>query len=135
MSEQIELVTIHDFGSQQNKRTNWMRWSGFRRADLSNGTTRWFPEGTLTEDILKYLRLGDKHRPGVSTAAFDKTSAEARKKYEYPPKPESEVYYHNYGYEKPIKLGGWSWSTTFGRWGRLVTFADGWYGFTYPKNY
>jgi hypothetical protein len=53
----------------------------------------------------------------------------------YPDKPKSELYYHNYGYEKPVALGKWDWSTTFNRWGRIVTFSDGWHGFTYPKIY
>lgn len=52
----------------------------------------------------------------------------------YPPKPEGVTeYYHNYGYEVPVALGAWSWSTAFNRWGRIVTFADGWTGHTYPK--
>lgn len=40
---------------------------------------------------------------------------------------------HNYGMEKPVSIHGWDWSITFGHWGALVTFADGWHGFTYPK--
>lgn len=38
-----------------------------------------------------------------------------------------------YHYERPVAFHGWNWSTTFQRWGALVTFADGWHGFTYPK--
>ena len=52
----------------------------------------------------------------------------------YPPIPEAELFQGiNYAYEKPIAIHGWQWSTTFGRWSALVTFSDGWYGFTYPK--
>lgn len=55
---------------------------------------------------------------------------------EYPPKPEHTEEYLNdhYGYEKPTELGEWQWSITFGRWSRLVTFANGWRGYTYPKH-
>ena len=53
---------------------------------------------------------------------------------EYPAIPKNaELYYHNLGYEKPIHLGEWGWSTTFARWGRTVTFADGHTFFTWPK--
>ena len=51
----------------------------------------------------------------------------------YPPKPEAELYQHHYGYEKPVWLGDWSWSCDFNRWSRLVTFADGWHGYSYPQ--
>ena len=51
----------------------------------------------------------------------------------YPPKPEqATLYYHHYGYEIPVALGAWEWSVDFGRWGRIVTFADGWHGYTFP---
>jgi hypothetical protein len=46
---------------------------------------------------------------------------------------ESTGFYHNYGYEVPAEIHGWEWSTTFGRWSALVTFADGWHGFTWPQ--
>ena len=52
----------------------------------------------------------------------------------YPEIPDAEIFHNlNYGYEKPISIHGWQWSTTFGRWSALVTFSDGWHGFTYPK--
>lgn len=51
----------------------------------------------------------------------------------YPDIPDSEEFQHNYGYEKPKIVHGWEWSTTFGKWSALVTFYDGWHGFTYPK--
>lgn len=38
-----------------------------------------------------------------------------------------------YGYEAPKEIHGWQWSTTFGRWSALVTFHNGWHGFTYPR--
>jgi hypothetical protein len=38
-----------------------------------------------------------------------------------------------YGFEKPTSIHGWQWSPTFGRWSALVTFADGWNGFTWPE--
>jgi hypothetical protein len=52
----------------------------------------------------------------------------------YPEIPyHAELFQHNYGYEKPLKIHSWQWSTTFGKWGALVTFEDGWHGYTYPK--
>ena len=35
-------------------------------------------------------------------------------------------------YDIPVKVHGWEWSTTFGRWAAVCTFADGWHGLTYP---
>lgn len=37
------------------------------------------------------------------------------------------------GYEIPSKVYGWQWSVTFNRWTALVTFDNGWRGFTWPK--
>lgn len=52
----------------------------------------------------------------------------------YPPIPDSVEFQNlNYGYDVPVTVHGWQWSTTFNRWSALVTFADGWHGFTYPK--
>lgn len=39
-----------------------------------------------------------------------------------------------YGYSVPEAVHGWQWSTTFNRWSALVTFNDGWCGFTWPKD-
>lgn len=39
---------------------------------------------------------------------------------------------HGYGYEVPDEIHGWQWSSDFARWSALVTFSDGWHGFTYP---
>lgn len=50
----------------------------------------------------------------------------------YPDKPNTKYYQHNYGSEIPMILGRWQWSSTFGSWSRLVLFYDGWNGFTYP---
>ena len=52
---------------------------------------------------------------------------------DHPVIPEADLFYHNWGYEKPVVVYGWQWSTTFGRWSALVTFSDGWHGYTYPK--
>lgn len=61
-------------------------------------------------------------------------NAGPRDELSYPPIPEGvELFQHKLGYEKPTKIHGWEWSTTFGKWSALVTFADGWHGFTYPK--
>lgn len=40
-----------------------------------------------------------------------------------------------YGYERPLAVHGWAWSDTFNRWSALVTFRDGWHGFTYPATW
>lgn len=58
-----------------------------------------------------------------------------RDELSYPPIPGDAKLFQNqrYGYEEPTSIEGWQWSTTFGRWSALVTFADGWHGFTYPK--
>lgn len=52
----------------------------------------------------------------------------------YPPIPEGVTEFQkDYGYEVPTAVHGWDWSTTFGRWSALVTFANGWHGWTFPK--
>jgi hypothetical protein len=53
----------------------------------------------------------------------------------YGPIPEATKFQHGrgYGYEEPAEVHGWQWSNDFGRWSALVTFADGWHGFTYPS--
>lgn len=69
------------------------------------------------------------------------------------PKPQEEVPWHRdelrkppletghmlfqngFKWEKPVKVHDWSWSGTFGAWAALVTFADGWHGYSYPKTY
>lgn len=51
----------------------------------------------------------------------------------YGPIPDAEMFQHDPGGpQRPIEVHGWDWSTTFGRWSALVTFEDGWHGFTYP---
>lgn len=52
----------------------------------------------------------------------------------HPSIPEDvELFQHRNGYAKPETVHGWEWSYTFGKWSALVTFADGWNGFTYPR--
>lgn len=116
-------------GSQQSARTNWQLWAGFTLAHLSNGTTRFFPEGISIDSIIKKLTKSE-----VSTANYLKNQALALKNMAYPSRPiDAELYLHDWGYEKPVELGEWEWSTDFGRWGRIVKFADGWHGYTFPK--
>lgn len=43
------------------------------------------------------------------------------------------TFQRHYGYEKAKRVIYWEWSTTFGRWGALVSFSDGMKLFTYPK--
>lgn len=54
---------------------------------------------------------------------------------DYPPKPKTTGRFQHkyYSYEYPVTVHKWAWSTTFGRWSALVTFADGWEGYTYPE--
>ena len=53
---------------------------------------------------------------------------------EYGPIPlDKELFQTDYGYAKPVSVHGWQWNTTFNKWSALVTFKDGWHGFTYPK--
>lgn len=54
---------------------------------------------------------------------------------EYPAQPEGELKYlfTNYGYEYPIEVRQWIWSTTFGTWGRVVKFANGLVLYTFPQ--
>ena len=59
-----------------------------------------------------------------------------RGEYSLPPIPENaELFQNRYAYEKPETVHGWQWSSTFGTWSALVTFADGWHGFTYPRTW
>lgn len=55
-----------------------------------------------------------------------------RDQWSYPPIPPARLFWHGWSYEEPREVEGWQWSVTFGRWSALVTFADGWHGFTYP---
>ena len=58
-----------------------------------------------------------------------------RDQFSYPPIPDSELFFTGWGYEKPAIVHGWDWSTTFNKWGALVTFDNGTRVFTYPKTY
>ena len=50
------------------------------------------------------------------------------------PIPDQSLFQHHqsFGYEQPVEVHGWQWSITFGRWSALVSFKDGWKGFTFP---
>lgn len=73
-------------------------------------------------------RRGDDGFPlgadGVMRDAYGKIPVAADGKFQ-----------HNYGTERPIAIRGWAWSEAFRRWGALVTFADGWHGFTWPRTW
>lgn len=100
---------------------------GFNRAELTDGTFIVLPEGGISG------ALAQLESRGIDCADYKARLAEAMKPFEPSAKEQSaELYQHNYGGEKPVKLGQWSFSYTFGRWSRLVTFADGWEGYTYP---
>jgi hypothetical protein len=51
----------------------------------------------------------------------------------YPDIPAATEFWTGRDWRQPETVHGWQWSTTFGKWSALVTFADGWHGFTYPK--
>lgn len=55
----------------------------------------------------------------------------------YPPIPASADQFQTprSGFDSPVFIHGWNWSTTYGRWTALVTFADGWHGWTSPKTW
>jgi hypothetical protein len=126
----ISLTKIEFHGSRQGRATNWQVWPGFGIIHLSNGKTIYLTDVDARED----KALAVAKAKGVDTSEYERKRAEWVKEHSYPAKPEgAELYQHNYGYEKPVELGEWSWSTTFGRWARLVTFADGWHGVTFPK--
>lgn len=61
----------------------------------------------------------------------------SHEEFEYPAIPTGATLFLNdrLGYEQPITIHRWEWSTTFGCWGALCTFANGWHGFTYPKHF
>lgn len=80
-----------------------------------------------------------KQQPVARTVHFgleqrDEFNA-ARDALSYPEIPDAREFYNAtaYRYEAPTHVYGWQWSVTFGRWSALVTFADGWHGYTYPK--
>ena len=59
--------------------------------------------------------------------------ADATMRQAYGPIPEATEFQHGTGGRaKPVEIHGWQWSNDFGRWSALVTFEDGWHGFTYP---
>lgn len=53
----------------------------------------------------------------------------------YEPIPEAKdgLFQHGCGSERPVEIHGWQFSVTFNRWSALVTFADGWHGWTWPN--
>ena len=55
----------------------------------------------------------------------------------YGPIPDTGYFQHGGkgGIDVPAVVHGWDWSATFGRWSALVTFADGWHGWTFPFKY
>lgn len=124
----ITLKSIELHGGHQSKATGWMFRPGFVLLKFTDGTHRYMGDISYNEALEK------TKVSGVDCDDFEKLQADAEKARSYPPKPESELYYHNYGYEKPVELGEWCWSITFSRWGRSVKFADGWDGFTWPQS-
>jgi hypothetical protein len=46
--------------------------------------------------------------------------------------PKARVFQHNYGFAVPVVIHSWDWNATFNKWTALVTFADGWHGWSFP---
>jgi hypothetical protein len=124
--EQIELIKLEMYGSQQGPATAWMYWAGYGKALLSNGKTIQTPEHPKALEFLK--------AQGIDTTRYLQEIETKKLKSAFPPIPHyAEYFQHNYGKEKPTKIHSWQWSTTFNRWSALVTFQDGWHGYTYPE--
>lgn len=53
----------------------------------------------------------------------------------YPPIPLATKFQDNegYGYREASEIHGWQWSETFGRWGAVVSFPNGWRGLSWPE--
>lgn len=122
----LSKIVLH--GSECSKRTGWQTLAGFAMLHFADGSTQFMGDVSYNEALTR------AKESGVDTVGFERQCAAWEKAHSYPAKPESaELYQHNRGYEKPVELGEWQWSTTFGRWSRLVTFVDGWKGFSYPQ--
>jgi hypothetical protein len=77
--------------------------------------------GLLTERL--YHRSDDGYWDGA-----DSVSRSA-----YGPIPNSTYFWTGWTYEEPSIVHGWTFSQTFGVWEALVTFTDGWHGWTAPR--
>ena len=42
------------------------------------------------------------------------------------------LFQHGHGYEMPAWVSAWQWRGEYQRWSALVTFYDGWTGWSYP---
>jgi hypothetical protein len=72
----------------------------------------------------------------LSLVQRDEWNSRRRDVLSYPDIPDAELFQGRSGsFEKPVTVHGWEWSTTFGRWAAVCTFADGWHGVTYPKTW
>jgi hypothetical protein len=50
--------------------------------------------------------------------------------------PDAELFQSGTGsFDRPVRIHDWEWSTSFGRWVAVCTFADGWHGVTFPKTF
>ncbi len=121
-----ELVSIQLVGSQFGSHTGWQGWRGFVRVDFTDLTFTTRPEEGAIFGTLAALE-----KEGVDVREFKRRMVRAELAGTYPPKPEHAEEYQHDG-TKPVALGAWQWSSTFGRWSRLATFADGWHGVTFP---
>lgn len=53
---------------------------------------------------------------------------------DYPPIPiDAKLFQRNYVFAEVERLIRWEWSVTFGRWGAIVEFPDGYTCYTWPK--
>lgn len=128
----LSKVVYH--GSRQGKATGWQYWPGFAMAHFTDGSTEWFPD----VPIQKIVEALESNGVDVNVWKFTvQREGAIAASLSSPPIPEGDdlEYQNGWSYEKPVSLGPWSWSSTFGRWGRIVTFANGWRGLTWPKTW
>lgn len=131
------LVSITYPSSEFGQRTGYQTWRMPAYFTDSDGGRHYFDSDSLPDGkgtTFETLAYAEAKRLGIDYAAYEAKRLEFERAHSYPPKPEgAELYQHDYCYQKPVALDRWEWSTTFAQWSRLVTFADGWRGFTYPK--
>jgi len=121
----LESITMH--GEHWK---NGFRYPGFAMAKLADGRQIFFPESEAFQNAV----ISGCRQRGIDCADFLAKQAEANKARSYPEKPKADLWQRDYGYQ-PAEVIKWDFSTTFGRWGALVRFADGFECYTFPKTF
>lgn len=107
---------------------NGFRYSGWNTCHLSDRSTKWRSSESC------YASADAMDALGISTADYRAKLGIASQPYGPPVELALATDYQNgYGWQRPMWLGSWEYSVTFGRWGRIVGFYDGWQGCTWPK--